>query len=88
MTSSERYQRPREIRRPMAGVRVLRAQLLPVPGAPAQAHGAVPARKNAKLAAGPASSSGKQVGGGASPASSKKKALGCWYAIYGSSALL
>ena len=41
-----------------------------------QAKGAVPARKKVKVAAGPADSSGKDVAGGASPASSKKT-LGC-----------
>ena len=45
--------------------------------ASAQAQGAVPARTKAKVAAGPANSSGKQVAGEASPASSKKKTLGC-----------
>ena len=65
---------PEVIRRPTTGVRVLRAQLLPVrrpkPKEP------FPRARKGKVAAGPANSSGKQVAGEASAASSKK-ALGC-----------
>lgn len=43
----------------------------------ARAQEPVPARKKAKAAAGPATSSGKPVMGRASPASSKKKTLSC-----------
>ena len=73
MTSSKRYQRLREIRRPMTGVRVLWTQR-----SHCQCAGPSPLADNrsraqkAKNATGPANSSGKQVAGGAFPASSEK----------------